>query len=136
MNQKIKNKKKKGFTLVELIAVIAILGILSAIVAVNVMGYNDRAKIGKAKTNAKQVLDAIQTYNTDHDGDSTFVEADTWSNTAAGTTCVPASNRADYIKTTVASALGNLTRAQLENVSNGKGASSGTTLTASEAATY
>lgn len=58
-----RNKKKKGFTLVELIAVIAILGILAAIVVPKMTGYTDSAKLGKEKANAQSILNAIDVYN-------------------------------------------------------------------------
>ena len=64
-----KNKKKKGFTLIELIAVIAILGILVAIIAPRMTGYTESAKVAKTKANVKTLVTAIEVYN------STAVEA-------------------------------------------------------------
>ena len=67
MNMKIykgmKNKKKKGFTLIELIAVIAILGILVAIIAPRMTGYTDSAKVAKTKANVKTLVTVIEVYN-------------------------------------------------------------------------
>lgn len=59
----LKNKKKKGFTLIELIAVIAILGILVAIIAPRMMGYTDSAKLSQTKANAKTLVTAIEVFN-------------------------------------------------------------------------
>ena len=44
MNIKRNNKKKKGFTLVELIVVLVILAILAAILIPALLGYIDRAR--------------------------------------------------------------------------------------------
>ncbi len=55
------NKKRKGFTLVELIAVIAILGVLAAILVPNITKMTEKSKIAKVKADAKIVLNIIQT---------------------------------------------------------------------------
>ncbi|QOX63040.1 prepilin-type N-terminal cleavage/methylation domain-containing protein [Anoxybacterium hadale] len=59
----LKNRKKKGFTLIELIAVIAILGILIAVIAPRMTGYTDSAKVSKTKANVKTLVTAIEVYN-------------------------------------------------------------------------
>ena len=58
-----KNKKKKGFTLVELIAVIAILGILATILVPNIKGYTAKANKSKAIADAKTIVNAVDAYN-------------------------------------------------------------------------
>ncbi|MCY6959301.1 type II secretion system protein [Clostridium brassicae] len=52
------SKKKKGFTLIELIIVIAILGILAFIVVPNFKGHKDDAKDSADQTNGKIIADA------------------------------------------------------------------------------
>lgn len=59
--------RKKGFTLIELIAVIAILVILGAILVPNVLGYRKKAEKANIQTSAKTIISAIDTYNADKD---------------------------------------------------------------------
>ncbi|MGL4876323.1 MAG: prepilin-type N-terminal cleavage/methylation domain-containing protein [Clostridium sp.] len=67
-----KNKKKKGFTLVELIAVIAILAVLAAIAVPNVIKYIDNAKAVAAQTEAATIYNAATAAYTDGSlGDTT-----------------------------------------------------------------
>jgi prepilin-type N-terminal cleavage/methylation domain-containing protein len=60
-----KNTKKKGFTLIELIAVIAILAILGAVLVPKISGYQNKAKKSNIQTSAKTMVHAIQAYNAD-----------------------------------------------------------------------
>ena len=54
---------KRGFTLVELIAVMAIVAILSAVSIPKIAGYIEEAKKTKALVGAREVVMAAQTYN-------------------------------------------------------------------------
>ena len=60
MNIKRNNKKKKGFTLVELIVVLVILAILAAILIPALLGYIDRARSRKELLRAKDCLTMVQ----------------------------------------------------------------------------
>ena len=55
-----KNKKNKGFTLVELIVVLVILAILAAILVPALLGYIDNAKNKQAVLNARSCMIAAQ----------------------------------------------------------------------------
>ncbi|WP_084156450.1 type II secretion system protein [Clostridium akagii] len=63
-----KNKKKKGFTLIELIIVIAILAILAMILVPMIGTYREKAEKSNIQASAKTVMSAIQAYNADHSG--------------------------------------------------------------------
>ena len=58
-----KSKKKKGFTLIELMAVIAIIAILAAVLVPTVNGYINRSKKTAIITECRTVMNAIETYN-------------------------------------------------------------------------
>lgn len=62
-NKTIIKKQKKGFTMVELIAVMAIIAILSISIAPRVVGYINEAKKTKALAQVREVVMAVDSYN-------------------------------------------------------------------------
>lgn len=63
MIKTINKKKKKGFTLIELIAVIAIIGILAAVLVPKVSKYMDEAKKTKVLAQSRTVITAVESVN-------------------------------------------------------------------------
>lgn len=61
----LKNKNKKGFTLIELIVVIAIIGILAAIAIPRFSGFQGSANVKAAKTTMQTIQTAIQSVAAD-----------------------------------------------------------------------
>ncbi|MGG7178830.1 prepilin-type N-terminal cleavage/methylation domain-containing protein [Clostridium paraputrificum] len=60
MIRNLKNRKKKGFTLIEIIAVIAIIAILAAVLVPKVMGYMREAKKTGVIDEARSVVSAAK----------------------------------------------------------------------------
>ena len=58
-------KTRRGFTIIEVMAVIVIIGILAGIVAVNVVGKIDKAKVTATKANLKMLHNAVITFKLD-----------------------------------------------------------------------
>ena len=73
MLQKLRNRAQdeKGFTLIELLVVILIIGILAAIAIPAFLNQRGKAYDAAAKSQAKTMQTAIETYATDNNGDYT-----------------------------------------------------------------
>ncbi|WP_195963951.1 type II secretion system protein [Clostridium cuniculi] len=76
-------KKKKGFTLIELMAVIAIIAILAAVLVPTVNGYINRSKKTAIVTQARTLMNAIETYNLTSTTEGTSISTESNSSTVA-----------------------------------------------------
>lgn len=68
MTSKMMHKRytQRGFTLIEIMVVMVILGLLVAIVAPNIMGRSEQAKITIAETQLKNIQSALDLYRLDN----------------------------------------------------------------------
>lgn len=60
------NKRKNGFTLLELMVVIVIIGLLSTVVVLNVLPSRDQALVEKAKADIALIEQALDLYRLDN----------------------------------------------------------------------
>ncbi|TNC82520.1 MAG: type II secretion system protein GspG [Oleiphilus sp.] len=58
--------RQSGFTLIEIMVVMVILGLLVAVVAPNILGRGEEARIGVAKTQIRNVSNALDLYKLDN----------------------------------------------------------------------
>lgn len=59
-------RQQTGFTLIEIMVVMVILGLLVAVVAPNILGRGEEARIGVAKTQMRNVSNALDLYKLDN----------------------------------------------------------------------
>lgn len=58
--------RQSGFTLIEIMVVMVILGLLVAVVAPNILGRGEEARIGVAKTQIRNISNALDMYKLDN----------------------------------------------------------------------
>jgi len=61
-------RKRKGFTLIELMIVIAIIAILAAVLVPNFMRAREASRLTACKSNLKNISTAAETYAADYNG--------------------------------------------------------------------
>lgn len=62
MNTNLRNRRRKGMTLIEIIVVITILSLLMAAVGIAVIPQLDQAKVDRAKMDIANINNALKTY--------------------------------------------------------------------------
>lgn len=63
---KYSHNRQSGFTLIEIMVVMVILGLLVAVVAPNILGRGEEARIGVAKTQIRNISNSLDMYKLDN----------------------------------------------------------------------
>jgi general secretion pathway protein G len=66
MNSNSKQRMRRGFTMVELMAVLIILGLLAGVVVKNFVGQTERAKVITTKASLKELSNAVKQFYMDN----------------------------------------------------------------------
>lgn len=90
-----RNRIRKGFTLVEILIVVVILGILAAIVVPQFTNATQDAQAGNLKAQLKSLQNQIELYNARNNGSYPDFATDAWGSTAVAASMIGG----NYIKT-------------------------------------
>ncbi|HPO08766.1 MAG TPA: prepilin-type N-terminal cleavage/methylation domain-containing protein, partial [bacterium] len=63
---KVSRPMRRAFTLIELLIVVAIIGILAAIAVPNFINAQERAKVGRARSDVRSIVNALEMYRLDN----------------------------------------------------------------------
>jgi prepilin-type N-terminal cleavage/methylation domain-containing protein len=85
-------RRKKGFTLIELMIVIAIIAILAAVLVPNFMRAREASRLTACKSNLKNISTSVETYSNDYDGlypgTTQFQDVNSSGNSGVGTLAI------------------------------------------------
>ncbi len=62
----LQRRRREAFTLVEIMVVVVILGILATVVTVKVIQYVSRSRVETARTQVRELVQALELYKMDH----------------------------------------------------------------------